>query len=270
MTPVEVVRGDGPVVVGLPHVGTHVPPDVWGRLNARGRALADTDWHVERLYEGLLPGATLVRATHHRYVLDVNRDPSGESLYPGQATTDLVPLTDFEGEPIWDDPPDAAEVARRAAVVHAPYHAALLAEMERVRALHGVAILWDAHSIRSRLPFLFEGVLPDLNIGTNGGLACAVDVACPVLGLATTSGYSHVLDGRFRGGWTTRRYGRPREGWHAIQMEVAQSCYLAAEAPPWPWDEERAVRLRAVLGSMLRALVAMAPVLLGGPLLGRR
>lgn len=262
MTPAHVVRGDGPVVVGLPHGGTHVPPEVWARLNARGRALADTDWHVDRLYDGLLPGATTVRATHHRYVIDVNRPPGGESLYPGQATTDLVPLTDFDGVPIWDASPGEADVADRLRFCHAPYHAVLAAEIARVRDAHGVAILWDAHSIRSRVPRLFEGTLPDLSVGTNDGASCDGRVEAAVMALARgTEGFTCVFNGRFKGGWTTRHHGRPAEGVHAVQMEVAQSAYLAAEAAPWAYDEGRAARLRPVLAAMLAALAALAPSL---------
>lgn len=262
MTPVEVIRGDCPVVLGMPHTGTWLPDEVAARLNDRGRALADTDWHIERLYAGLLPGASVVRATFHRYVIDANRDPGGESLYPGQNTTGLVPLTDFDGWPIWQTPPDAAEVARRRDAFHAPYHAALAAEMARVRARHGAAILYDCHSIRGRIPFLFEGALPDLNIGTDGGATCAAEIEQAVAGIcAGADGLSHVRNGRFRGGWTTRHYGRPAEGWHAVQMEIAQRAYLAAEAAPWAFDEARAARLRPVLKDILETLAGLAPKL---------
>ena len=167
MSPVVVEQGTGPVVLGLPHTGTWLPEAIRARLNTRGQLLADTDWHIERLYAGLLPGATTVRATFHRYVIDANRGPDDASLYPGQNTTGLVPVTDFDGLPIWTETPDATEIADRTARFHAPYHAALAAEIERVRARHGVAILYDCHSIRSHIPFLFEGTLPDFNIGTN-------------------------------------------------------------------------------------------------------
>ncbi len=259
MKPVEVIRGDGPVVLGVPHAGTWLPDEVRRRLNARGRALADTDWHVDRLYAGLLPGATVVRATFHRYLIDANRDPTGASLYPGQNTTGLVPLTDFDGEPIWDSPPDEAEIALRRAAFHAPYHAAIEAELVRVRELHGVAILHDCHSIRSRIPFLFEGRLPDLNIGTNDGTTCAPAVEAAMREVcAAAEGHDWVVNGRFKGGWTTRHYGRPQEGWHAIQMELAQSAYLAEERAPWICDPARAERLRVHLGAILGRLDALA------------
>jgi formiminoglutamase len=258
---IEVVQGGGPLVLGLPHTGTYVPHEIAARLNARGRALADTDWHIERLYDGLVGDVTTVRTRVHRYVIDVNRDPSGESLYPGQNTTGLIPLTDFDGEPIWGDgdAPDAAEVEARRVAYHAPYHAALSAEMERVRAWHGFAILYDCHSIRSRIPFLFDGTLPDLNIGTKDGTTCAPGIAAAVRDACAASGYSTVTNGRFKGGWTTRHYGRPGEGLHAIQMELAQSTYLAAEAPPWDYDETRAAHLRAVLRPMLETLSEWRP-----------
>ena len=254
-------RGDGPVVLGMPHAGGHVPSGIAARLNDEGRTLRDADWHVDRLYAGLLAGATCVRAVFHRYVIDANRDPSGASLYPGQNTTGLVPHTNFDGEAIWTTPPDAAETERRRATYHAAYHAALGAELARVKALHGAAILYDCHSIRSHVPRLFDGALPDLNIGTNDGATCDASVEAAVESLARRSGYSFVVNGRFKGGWTTRHYGRPAEGLHAIQMELAQSLYLASEAPPFAYDQARAETLRETLGEILNAVAALAPTL---------
>jgi N-formylglutamate deformylase len=264
MTPVEVYQSTGPIVLGLPHTGTYVPDAIADRLNENGRLLADTDWHIDQLYAGLLPQVTTVRAVFHRYVIDANRDPEGQSLYPGQNTTTLVPLTDFDGHPIWSTPPDAAEVAARRAAFHAPYHAALSAELARVRDLHGVAILYDCHSIRSKIAFLFDGTLPDFNIGTNMGTTCAPQIEAATARIcAQADGYSHVINGRFKGGWTTRHYGRPAEGFHAIQMELAQSTYLAQETPPWIYDTAKAGRLRPHLASILTALADMAPTLGG-------
>lgn len=258
MTPVEVIRGDGPVVLGMPHTGTHVPPDIRARLNACGRGLADTDWNIHKLYDGLLAGATVVRATFHRYVIDANRDPSGAALYPGQNTTDLVPLTDFDGREIWETPPTEADIVARRQAFHAPYHAALHDELSRVRYLHGVAVLYDCHSIRSRIPFLFDGTLPDFNIGTNDGTTCAPEVARTAEEVCRVAqGYSTIINGRFKGGWTTRHYGRPEEGWHAIQMELAQSTYME-EAPPWPYLHDRADRLRPHLARLLARLDELA------------
>ncbi|NBD30690.1 MAG: N-formylglutamate deformylase [Alphaproteobacteria bacterium] len=264
MTPVTVTRGGGPVVLGIPHAGTWLPEDVAAALNDRGRALADTDWNVDRLYEGLLPGATTVRASFHRYVVDANRDPSGASLYPGQNTTGLVPLTDFDGAPIWHRPPDAARIESRRAAWHAAYHAALAEEIDRVRASHGVAILYDCHSIRSRIPHLFEGRLPNFNIGTNDGGSCAPGIEAAVAEIcAGAEGYSTMTNGRFKGGWTTRQYGQPGDGIHAIQMELAQSTYLADEAAPWSYDGVKAARLRPILQNILETLADMAPRLKG-------
>jgi formiminoglutamase len=262
---VEVTRGDGPVLLGIPHAGTAVPADIRDRLTPVGRVLADTDWHVTRLYDGLLAGATTVCATFHRYVIDANRSPDDESLYPGQNTTGLVPLTDFDGRPIWRDgaAPDAAEIARRRAAYHAPYHAALQAEIERVRARHGVAILYDCPSIRSHIPFLFEGTLPDFNIGTASGTSCDPRIEAVTRDLCRATGRPTVTNGRFKGGWTTRHYGRPAEGIHAIQMELAQSTHLSTEAPPFAYDEAKAEWLRPHLSKILNALSDLAPALGG-------
>lgn len=266
MIPVEVTRGDSPVVLGLPHTGTFLPDGVMSDLNARGRELADTDWHIHRLYDGVLPGASMVRATFHRYVVDANRDPAGVSLYPGQNTTGLVPFTDFDGNNIWRAPPTPDDIEARRMTYHAPYHAALLAELERVRDLHGVAILYDCHSIRSHIPFLFDGTLPDFNIGTNLGTTCDRRIETTTQNIcAAASGFTSVSNGRFKGGWTTRHYGRPAEGLHAIQMELAQSTYLSAEAPPWTYDAGKSERLRIHLTQILTKLAALAPLLKGTP-----
>lgn len=261
MAVVDVEHGSSSVILAFPHTGTEVPDEIGRRLNPNGRLLADTDWHIHRLYAGLLPDATTVRATFHRYVIDANRDPSGTSLYPGQNTTGLVPTTDFNGEPIWDAgaEPDAGDVAERRARFHAPYHAALAAEIARVRAQHGIAVVYDCHSIRSVIPFLFEGRLPDFNIGTDGGRTCAPAIERAAVEVcAAAPGYSSVLNGRFRGGWTTRHYGRPDDGVHAIQMELAQATHLATEAPPFAYDDAKAERLRVPLRTLLQRIEAIA------------
>lgn len=256
MQVVSVQRGGSPIVLGQPHGGTFVPDDIAARFNGTGHALSDTDWHINRLYNGIIADATVVQSHVHRYVIDANRDPKGVSLYPGQNTTTLVPLTDFDGHPIWRDgqEPSADEIDQRRKTYHAPYHAALAEELQRVRDLHGVAVLFDCHSIRSRIPFLFDGTLPDLNIGTDGGVTCAPEIESVTHEFADSSPYGTVLNGRFRGGWTTRHYGRPAEGIHAIQMELAQSTYLTSEAAPWSYDAAKADRLRGWLRNILNAI----------------
>jgi N-formylglutamate deformylase len=262
MSFLEITRGQSPLVLGLPHTGTDLPDDVAGKLNATGRALADTDWHIHTLYAGLVPDVTTIRTRIHRYAIDANRDPSGVSLYPGQNTTGLCPTTDFDGTPIYlsGQEPDTAEVERRRTAYHAPYHAALEAEMERVAALHGFAILYDCHSIRSHIPFLFEGTLPDFNIGTNLGKTCAPSIESAVHEICQSAqNYTSVLNGRFKGGWTTRHYGRPSKNWHAIQMELAQSTHLTQESPPFAYDGAKAEALRKPLKLILTSLQNWSP-----------
>ena len=264
MKPVSIAQGDGPIVLGLPHTGTFVPDDVMAQLNENGRKLADTDWHIDMLYEGLLPNVTTVKANFHRYVIDANRDPSGQSLYPGQNTTTLVPLTDFDGADIWQTPTDPMEVDRRREAFHGPYHAALSAELNRVREIHGVAILYDCHSIRSGIPYLFEGTLPDFNIGTNLGATCAGSLEAATVAICeAAASYNSVANGRFKGGWTTRHYGQPNSNVHAIQMELAQSTYLTDEAAPWIYDQRKAGCLRPHLKNILTSLAELAPTLGG-------
>lgn len=253
-------RGTSPIILGFPHVGTDVPPDIAQCLNDEGRLLRDTDWHLHLLYQGLTSDVTTVAATTHRYVIDCNRDPAGVSLYPGQNTTGLVPMTTFDDQPIWivGREPDADDIAERLRLYHNPYHAALQAEIERVRDRHGVAIVFDCHSIRSVIPFLFKGTLPDFNIGTDGGVTCAQEIERAVVsGALAAVGLTSVLNGRFRGGWTTRHYGRPAENVHAIQLELAQHNYLASEQLPFAFDAERAAHLRPHLDAMISSLEAL-------------
>lgn len=261
MNPVEITEGASPVILCQPHSGTFIPDEILQRLNARGRALADTDWHVDQLYAGLLPNATVIAARFHRYVIDANRPPSGASLYPGQNTTGLCPTTDFDGAPIYEEgeEPSEQEIEARRAAFHAPYHAAIKAAIARVKAQHGLAIVYDCHSIRSYIPYLFEGVLPTFNIGTNSGASCDARIEKAAAEACARAGgdYTHVVNGRFKGGWTTRHYGKPSQNVHAIQMELAQRAYMT-EAPPWEYDEEKAQRLRGVLAEILGAVEKFA------------
>ena len=258
----EIARGDSPLVVDVPHAGTFVPPAIAARLTPGARPVPDTDWHVEKLFAFARDvGATLVAATHSRYVVDLNRDPSGAALYPGADNTELCPTRTFADEPIYaaGDAPDAAEVAVRRAEYFAPYHIQLAAEIERVRSHHGFAIVLDGHSIRSHVPRFFAGRLPDLNLGTADGASCAPNVqSCAALVLAGAAGFSSVVNGRFKGGYVTRHYGAPARGIHALQLETAQACYMD-EAPPYPWAPARATALEALLRQLVAALVAVRP-----------
>ncbi|MDJ0778727.1 MAG: N-formylglutamate deformylase [Gammaproteobacteria bacterium] len=259
MTP-TITPGDGPLLLAQPHGGTEIPDEIAARLNSLGLERADTDWHITRLYADLAPDATVISTPVHRYVIDANRDPADASLYPGQNTTGLCPTTTFDGAPIYRDgeEPSADEIAERREMYHRPYHEAIEQQLERIRQRHGFAILYDCHSIRSHIPFLFAGRLPDFNIGSNSGTSCAPALECAV---ADTCGaaddYSAVTNGRFKGGWTTRRYGDPVSGIHAIQMELAQSTYMQ-ETAPWTYAENKAEALRVILAAVLRNLVAAA------------
>jgi N-formylglutamate deformylase len=252
----EVTAGDSPVVLAQPHGGIEIPDAILQRLNSEGRGRADTDWHISRLYADLLADASIVSTPIHRYVIDANRDPADKSLYPGQNTTGLCPTTTFDGTPIYLDgqTPSSDEIEQRQHDYHQPYHDALREQLERIRQKHGYVILYDCHSIRSIVPYLFEGQLPDFNIGTNSGSTCdaAIEQAAE-RHCNSAAGYRYVLNGRFKGGWTTRHYGQPQQGYHAIQMELAQCNYMQEEAP-WEYDLASAHKLRAILAGLLTEL----------------
>ena len=262
-----VSRGDAPLVLAFPHTGTDIPAGIEARLVSPELARKDADWWVDRLYAFAADmGATMVRTAISRSVIDVNRDPSGASLYPGRATTGLCPTETFAGEPLYreDEAPDAAEIEERKRTYFEPYHAALQAEIDRLRATHGRIVLYDCHSIRSVLPRLFEGTLPIFNLGTNDGKSVDPALQARVRDILAATGVPFVVNGRFKGGWITRHYGQPDKGVHALQMELACRGYMQEPASvsagnwPSPWLPERAVSLRAVLCQVLRACLAFA------------
>ncbi len=254
-------RGDSPLLVSLPHVGIQLPEAMRERLTSLALSVPDTDWHVEKLY-AFAKGASVsvLEARFSRYVIDLNRDPSGASLYPGKSTTELCPITTFASEPIYRDgcEPTESEIDARLREVFVPYHDALGAELSRIRARHGYAILLEGHSIRSEVPRFFEGRLPDLNLGSADGQTASANVELAARTVLEASGMSWVANGRFKGGYITRHFGRPAEGIHALQLEMALGCYMQEE-PPYPFDSARAAPLMAVLTRLVQALRAVQP-----------
>jgi N-formylglutamate deformylase len=228
-------QGTRPLLISMPHVGTYVPPPLAARFTEEARQVPDTDWHLERLYDFANEiGASVLAATHSRYVIDLNRPPDNQNLYPGQDTTGLCPIDAFDKTPIYaaGDVPGAAEIAARVDAIWLPYHRQLEAELNRLKAAHGTVALWDAHSIRSVLPRFFEGRLPDLNLGTANGASCDPALAATLLGIATSNpAYTGVLNGRFKGGHITRHYGNPVAGVHAVQLEMTQASYMQEKLP---------------------------------------
>jgi N-formylglutamate deformylase len=258
----ELHGGESPLVIDVPHSGTHVPGALRSRLTAVAHTVPDTDWHVDKLYEfAKAEGATLMCATHSRYVIDLNRDPSGAALYAGADNTELCPTRTFADEAIYlpGEEPSLPEIAERRDKYFVPYHAALAAEIDRARSRHGFAIVLDGHSIRTEVPRFFAGKLPDLNLGTASGRSCAPALEAGAKQvLAWSEGFTHVVNGRFKGGWITRHYGQPDYGVHALQLEMAQHCYMD-EAPPYRWDPGKAARLISALQILVRALTAFRP-----------
>jgi len=253
----RVTTGDGPLLLAQPHGGLEIPDAIFARLNPQGQARADTDWHITRLYSNLVAEATIVSTPIHRYVIDANRDPADQSLYPGQNTTSLCPTTTFDGDDIYlaGQAPSTDEIRNRQRRYHQPYHDALREQLARVHQRHGFAILYDCHSIRSLVPYLFDGKLPDFNIGSNSGASCSPAIEAAVYKVCDAAqDYSAVTNGRFKGGWTTRHYGQPGPGFHAIQMELTQCSYMQEQAP-WNYDEDKASQLRVILAAILQSLV---------------
>ena len=260
----SVRQGDAPLIISIPHAGTTVPDDISGLISL-DLARRDADHHVDRLYAFAADlHATIIHCRISRTVIDLNRDPWGQSLYPGQATTGLCPDLTFDGEPLYTAgaEPDAAEIDRRRATYFDPYHAALREQVARLRAQHPAIVLYDAHSIRSHVPRLFEGELPQFNIGSYNDTSCDHTLTDAIA--ASCAHDSLAVNGRFRGGWITRHYGDPSRGIHAVQMELAIRGYAdeegADEEGAWPpaWDATRAAPMQAKLHIILNTCLDFA------------
>jgi N-formylglutamate deformylase len=259
---VSLHRGVTPLLISFPHVGSDIPNEYRSRFVDRALATEDTDWHVDRLFDFAKSlGASLLIPSLSRYIVDLNRPPDNKPMYPGQNNTELCPTRFFTGDPIYKpgEAPDEAEVADRVERFWKPYHEALQAELKRIHSLHGHAVLFDAHSIKGTLPWLFAGDLPDMNVGTASATSCD-----RVLRAAVESVFSHqtrfswIMDGRFKGGYITRRYGEPKNQIHAVQLEMSWRSYMR-EDPPYAWDQERAARLHPLLHELVTTLSAWVP-----------
>ncbi len=253
--------GSAPVLISVPHAGALIPDSIAARMTPEALALPDTDWHVDRLYD-FAPslGAGLIAATHSRYVVDLNRDPSGKPLYPGADNSEFVPIRTFASEPIYrpGHEPDPLEIEARREAYWQPYHARIADELDRLIERFGVAVLWDGHSILSRVPRFFDGRLPDFNLGSARGKSADSSLVERVMAIMRgAGGFSSILDGRFTGGYITRFYGRPESGIHALQLEMAEAAYLDETAPRM-FDPSRAQPLKSVLRELVMALIAWA------------
>jgi len=260
------VRGTVPLLVSLPHVGTTIPDGLVPDLVPRALALEDTDWHLAEVYDFARElGASVLVPRLSRYAIDLNRPPENAPMYPGANNTELVPTRFFTGDPLYREGrvPDEREIERRKGAYWRPYHEALAAELARIVATHGHAILWDGHSIQAEVPWLFDGRLPDLNLGTAGGASCAPALRDSLMAvLAAQSRFSHITDGRFKGGYITRRYGRPQEGVHAIQLEMGLATYMdetRATLAVAAVDGDRVARLQPVLRKLLQTTLHWRP-----------
>jgi N-formylglutamate deformylase len=251
-------RGNAPLLVSLPHDGSEIPKALAARMTPSARRAPDTDWHVGRLYAfAMTLGASVLVPCYSRYVVDLNRPPDDASLYPGQNTTGLCPTRQFCDQPVYreGEEPAAAEVAARIERYWRPYHDCLRTELERLRGAHGRVVLWEGHSIRGEVPFLFEGRLPDLNLGTAGGSSCSPALQARLEAvLAAQQDYDWVVNGRFQGGYITRHYGAPELGVDAVQLEISQRIYMDERS--FAWDAARAARTQQVLRALLRAALS--------------
>ncbi|GAA4869091.1 N-formylglutamate deformylase [Luteimonas vadosa] len=249
-------HGTAPLLVSVPHDGTFVPDAIAARLTDSARRVPDTDWHVARLYADAARalGASMLVPTHSRYVVDLNRSEDDVSLYPGQNTTGLCPTVQFTGEPVYraGEEPDEAEVRARVDTYWRPYHAALREELDRLRAEHGRVVLWEGHTIKGHLPFLFEGRLPDLNLGTAAGASCSPALQARLVDVLEGQGdYDFVANGRFKGGHITRHYGDPANGIDAVQLEVSQRIYMDEDT--FEYDVPKAAGAQRAIASLLEA-----------------
>jgi N-formylglutamate deformylase len=260
MAVAELTLGNQPLIISLPHVGTVLPGDVAAQMLPVASHVVDTDWHVDRLYEfARATGVSWLQARISRYAIDLNRPPDDQSLYPGQTTSGLCPSLTFSGEPLYErDGPSIEEINARRARFWLPYHSMLKDMIEATRAQHGYAVLLDAHSIRSEVPRLFTGRLPDVNVGTHDGRSCSPDLSARLATvLDRQTQFTHVLNGRFKGGYITRTYGNPSANVHAVQLELAQSAYMNEAGSVY--DPRQALPLQSLLRLLVAQLLRFKP-----------
>lgn len=254
-------RGNTPLLVSLPHCGTEIPTDQRGRYVERAFATEDTDWYLDRLFGFVREmGASLIVPRYSRFLIDLNRPSDNQPMYPGQNNTELCPTRFFTGEALYleGQAPDEAEIRRRVQAYWQPYHGALRDELASIRSQHGHAVLFDGHSIKSELPWLFEGTLPHLNFGTVGGTSCAPALRDAVSALfAAQTRFSHVTDGRFKGGHITRHFGRPQDGVHAVQLEMCWRAYM--DESPRGWNDQRAAEVTPLLRALVTTMLEWRP-----------
>jgi N-formylglutamate deformylase len=255
-------RGHTPLLISMPHVGTHLPDELKPRLTERALQTEDTDWHLEPLYAFAKDlGAGLIVPRESRIVIDLNRGSDNQPMYPGRNNTELCPTRFFTGDAIYREgcAPDEAEIRERVAQHWQPYHDALRDQLQRLKAMHGHAVLFDAHSIKGELPWLFEGALPDLNLGTVEGRSCEPSLRTAAYAVfQRQTAYSHVLDGRFKGGHITRHFGQPGAGVHAVQLEMAWRAYMD-EAPPYAWHPRKAEAVTPLLRELVQVMIDWRP-----------
>ncbi|MDH6148311.1 MULTISPECIES: N-formylglutamate deformylase [Paraburkholderia] len=260
LTPVfSLHQGSLPLLISIPHLGTQIPADIAVTMTPVAQRTDDCDWHLDRLYAfAKRLGASILTPAYARYVVDLNRPPDGANLYPGQDTTGLLPVDTFEKEPLYRNGhlPDDAEIARRRDAYWKPYHDALTGELAALKAKHGKVLLWEAHSIRSRVPRFFDGRLPDFNFGTSNGASAAPGLADELAALVERhGGYTAVANGRFKGGYITRQYGQPEQGVHAVQLELSQITYME-ERLPYAYDEHLAAKVEPLLEALVTTALA--------------
>lgn len=252
-------RGNSPLLISIPHAGTVLPSDIRQRLEQAAQTLPDTDWFVDQLYDwATAAGAGMLIAAHSRYVIDLNRPPDDKPLYTSE-NTGLVPLSTFAGDPLYHETnvPLEAEKSQRLQKYWRPYHELLAMELKHIRKRHGHAVLLDAHSIRSAVPGLFSGLLPDLNLGSNEGSSACAELITDAWAVLVDCGYTSALDGRFKGGYITRHYGNPQLNTHALQLEISQRSYMQ-EKPP-VYDDHLARKLQSVLKPLVNKLIDWTP-----------
>ena len=257
-------QGQIPLLVSMPHSGIHIPADIQEQLTPVSQLLSDTDWHLPLLYNMLQElGASHIQAKCSRYVIDLNRSSDDVNLYPGQDTTGLCPIDTFDKQPLYlnSNHPTKTDVQRRVSLYWEPYHQKIQEELKRMRNQYGIAILWDAHSIASQVPRFFDGKLTDLNFGTADQKSCSLSLQSAIENsLKNTSDavqFSHIFNGRFKGGYITRQYGKPEENIHAIQLEMSQCLYMD-ESIPYGYREDLAKQIQPVLKTLLQTCIDWA------------
>ncbi len=246
-----------PILVSVPHAGILFPKEVLEKMDPEKAAFPeDTDWFVDQLYGFCSEmGITMIVANYSRCVVDLNRDPNNIPLYKdGRVITDVVSVTDFNGAPIYKDEykPNETEIQNRLDHYFFPYHHKIEEILADLKKEFGVALLFDAHSIKKNVPGIQKDDFPQVILGDNDETSAHPELIQTAVESLSGKSFNFSHNFPFKGGFITRSFGKPEQNIHALQLEMTKTNYMNDSETEY--DLERAEKIQQILKITLQNL----------------